>query len=151
MRWSVDNLDRLRGAKPSIPTEIGNRYDDNWRLQFAIADLAGEDWAEQARITAIELEHAADNTTARIRLLVVTKKILSEVGGDIGSQQLIDRLIADPDSEWAEWQRGKPITQAQLARLLKPFHIFPDQIWIGGHQLRGYRRSQFEDAWSRYL
>jgi hypothetical protein len=53
---------------------------------------------------------------------------------------------------FSEWKNGKPITQAQLARVLKPFPIAPIKIRLpGGGTLQGYMRSQFEDAWERYL
>jgi putative DNA primase/helicase len=153
-RWSMDNEDKLRGASPSIPAELENRYNDNWRLQLAIADLAGEDWGDQARLAAVKIERTSDSTTVSARVLAAIRTILSEIGDGqdaIGSQQLIDKLTADPGSEWAEWRSGKPITQAQLARLLKPFRVVPEQVRMGGQQVRGYRRSQFEDPWSRYL
>jgi putative DNA primase/helicase len=154
LRWSLDNEDKLADVQPLIPAELENRYDDNWRLQLAIADLAGEDWGDQARAAAIRLERAADNTTASARLLATIQKIRSatEVSDDdaIGSQQLIDKLTATPDSEWAEWRHGKPISEAQLARLLKPFRIFPEQVRVGGQQVRGYHWLQFKDAWERY-
>ena len=154
MRYSMDNEDALLAAKPTIPAELENRYDDNWHLQFAIADLAGEDWGDQARVAAIKIERASDNTTASARLLGAICKIHGELKSDekaIGSQALIDRLTAEPDSEWAEYRNGKPITQVQLARLLKPFRIFPAPVRVGGQQVRGYEWSWFEDAWSRYL
>jgi hypothetical protein len=52
---------------------------------------------------------------------------------------------------WVEWKGGKPITVNALARLLKGFHIFPSQIWLGGVQLRGYELGHFDDAFARYL
>lgn len=51
-RWSIDNQDTLRNAKPSMPDELQNRGDDNWFVQFAIADLAGADWGVRARDAA---------------------------------------------------------------------------------------------------
>jgi uncharacterized protein DUF3631 len=60
-------------------------------------------------------------------------------------------MAAYPDSPWAEWRGGKPITQAQLARVLKPYGIAPQLIRLpGGGVMRGYLRTQFEDAWERY-
>ena len=153
LRWSMDNEDKLADAEPPIPTELENRYTDNWRLQLAIADLCSgaEDWGYQARATAIRLERAADNTTASARLLAAILKATADVTDDaIGSQQLIDKLTAHPDSEWTEWRHGKAISQAQLARLLKPFRIFPEQVRVSGQQVRGYRLLQFKDAWERY-
>ena len=136
-----------------MPDTFVNRRADNWRVQFAVADLCSgvDDWGDRARTAAIKIERASDATTSGVRLLAATQIILNETGGAIGSQQLIDRLTADPDSEWVEWRHGKPISQAQLARLFKPFHIFPQQVRIGGQQLRGYHYSQFEDAWATYL
>jgi hypothetical protein len=48
-RWSDDNATALKGATPAIPEAFFNRSADNWTLLWAIADLAGGDWAEQAR------------------------------------------------------------------------------------------------------
>jgi hypothetical protein len=69
----------------------------------------------------------------------------------VGSQSLVDDLATDTTAEWAEWRNGKPITQRQLAILLKPFRIVPDRVQVGMQQVRGYQRAWFEDAWERYL
>jgi hypothetical protein len=103
------------------------------------------------RAAAIKIERASDATTNGVRLLAAIQIILAETNGAVGSQQLIDRLTANPDSEWAEWRYGKPISQAQLARMLRAFHINPEQVRIGGQQMRGYQVSQFEDAFATYL
>jgi hypothetical protein len=151
-RWAKDNAETLKAADPAMPDGFSNRRADNWRLLFAIADLAGEDWGTKAREAARRLEGASDSTTSKVRALIAIKAIFDEVKSDaIGSQDLIDRLTADSESEWAEWYRGKPITQRQLAVLLKPFHIFPDRVQVGANRVRGYSRAQFEDAWERYI
>ena len=70
----------------------------------------------------------------------------------ISSAELATTLGDDASSPFSEWKNGKPITQTQLARVLKPFGIHPEVIRLpGGGLLRGYQRSQFEDAWERYL
>ena len=71
------------------------------------------------------------------------------------------REVWERELDWWKHERGlagdslrKPITQVQLKNMLKPFGIGPDQVRpkrLGGKQLRGYRRSWFEDAWERYL
>ena len=88
--------------------------------------------------------------------LAASKAIFDSIDDDVvGSEDLCSKLTADPSSEWAEWGKSrKPITQNQLARLLKEHRIYHDQVRpkaLGGKQVRGYKRSQFEDAWSRYL
>jgi hypothetical protein len=150
-RWAEDHAPILREADPVMPDEFDNRYGDNWRLLFAIADLAGDEIAERARSAAVVIERASDSTTARARLLAAARTILNDHPGNISSQMLIEELVTMPESEWAEWSKGKGISQKQLANMLKPFHIFPQQVRIGGSQVRGYLRAQFEDAWERYL
>jgi hypothetical protein len=46
-RWAADNKEALARAAPSMPESFGNRRADNWRLQFAIADLCGDDWGRR--------------------------------------------------------------------------------------------------------
>jgi putative DNA primase/helicase len=157
-RWSMDSVDALRDAKPSMPNGFENRRADNWRLQFKIADLCSgvEDWGDKARAAAVKIESNSDSRTTTAQLLAAIKAVFDNIGDDaIGSQELCDALVADPSSEWAEWGKSrKPITQHQLARMLKTHSIHPDQVRpkaLGGKQARGYHRSWFEDAWSRYL
>ena len=151
-RWSMDNEDALRNATPSMPDELKNRRADNWYLQLAIADLAREDWGDRARAAAIRIETGSDSRTANARALAATKTVFASVEGDaISSEDLIQKMTADPDLDWAEWKGGKAITQAQLARLLKPYGIVPEQVRIGGHQVRGYVRAHFIEAWERWL
>ena len=59
LHWSTDNGNALRDAKPSMPEAFDNRRADNWRVMFAIADLAGNDWGEKARFAAAKLEGAS--------------------------------------------------------------------------------------------
>ena len=151
-RWAMDNDDVLRIATPSMPDELKNRRADNWRLQLAIADLAREDWGDKARAAAIRIESGSDSRTANARALAVTKAVFDSIEDDgIGSDDLIQKITADTDSEWHEWRGGKPITQNQLARLLKPYGIAPDRVRIGGRQVRGYLRAWFIEAWERWL
>jgi Protein of unknown function (DUF3631) len=46
---------------------------------------------------------------------------------------------------------GKPLTQAKLARMLKPLGISPGNIGEEKARVRGYKLTQFEEAFSRYL
>ena len=154
----MDNAEALRNVTPSMPEQFDNRLEDNWRLQFAIADLCSgvEDWGDKARAAAIEIEKGADSRTAGARLLADIKTIRDGIDDHaIGSEELCSKLASDPDAEWAEWGKArKPITQVQLKNMLKPFGIRPDQVRpkrFGGKQVRGYQFSWFEDAWERNL
>ena len=168
-RWAMDSADVLRDAVPSMPDKFDNRRADNHRLQFAIADLCSKakavdtewneaeatDWGDRARATAAKIEASTDSRTAKVKLVTAIKAIFESVGDDaIGSADLINKLTADDGSEWREFKNGKPLTQVALAKMLKDHKIFPDQVRpksLGGDQVRGYRRSDFEDVWARYL
>jgi len=151
-RWSMNNAEALRNVDPAMPETFDDRQADNWRVQLAIADLAGDDWGDKARIAARQIEAGSDTRSASVKALAAIKTIFEDTKADaIRSQELVDTLASDPTSEWAEWRNGKPISQNGLARLLKPFKIFPQQIWINGTQLRGYVRAWFVEAWEREL
>jgi hypothetical protein len=138
-----------------MPDELVNRRADNWRLQFTIADLAREDWGVKARIAAMKIEgDPTDNRAASARALATIKAIFESSQGKEAffSEDLVKKMGDDPASEWHEWGRArKPISQVQLARLLKEHGIRPELISIEGQVSRGYRYFQFTDAWGRYL
>jgi Protein of unknown function (DUF3631) len=153
-RWAMDNEDILRSANPTMPDELTNRRADNWSLQLAIADLCSgvEDFGDKARAAAIKIEGTTDSRTVNVKALAVIQTVFASIDDDaISSEDLIRNMTADPDSEWAEWKNGKPVSQAQLARLLKRYGIIPERVQIGGQRVRGYKRVWFIEAWERYL
>lgn len=166
-RWAADNKDALRYAEPTMPEAFDNQRADNWRVMFAIADLAGADWGNNARFAAAKLEGASDTTSIGVRLLADIKRIRDEevkLGHDcILSAVLVERLKEDPEQPWAEWNRGKGLTQNSLATLLGGgggrgrgsrggFGIRSQNVTPSpGVQGKGYKWDQFEEAWARYL
>jgi hypothetical protein len=94
-------------------------------------------------------------------LLGDIRNIFDAVPGDLldpkakrlGSAELIEKLCDIQPRPWSEFGKktGKAITQNQLARLLKPLGIAPQNIRTGSDVVRGYYRHQFEDAFDRYL
>jgi putative DNA primase/helicase len=165
LRWANDNGEKLDGAEPDMPPGFDNRLGDNWALLLAIAAHAGGEWPPKARRAAIKLSKVDDVTSIGVQALAAIKVAFDgqqegfeedythlEPLERISSADLAATLGADMTGPWAEWKNGKPITQVQLARVLKPFGIAPEVIWLkGGGTPRGYKRSQFEDAWERYL
>ena len=98
LRWSTDNEDALRDAKPSMPEAFDNRRADNWRVMLAIADLAGDDWGDKARLAASRLEGASDTSSIGVRLLADIKRIFDEDGCDcILSATLVEKLKEDEE------------------------------------------------------
>jgi putative DNA primase/helicase len=147
-RWAADNFDKLVDPDPKMP-DLNDRAADNWRPLLAIADLAGGTWPEEARRAACLLSGEEQGATG-VELL---RDIRSVFGDDdvIRSSDLVAKLTADPERPWAEWRYGRPLTQKQLAGLLAPFHIISLTVHPPGlPDGKGYRRTDFEEAWAAY-
>jgi Protein of unknown function (DUF3631) len=149
-RWAADNFEKLTDPDPQVPEALNDRAADNWRPLLAIADLAGGVWPELARKAALILSGDAQDGAIGIELL---KDIRLAFGNDdeIRSIDLVAKLTADPERQWAEWKRGKPLTQKQLGSLLSDFRICSETVSIPGlNDAKGYKRVRFEGAWEAY-
>jgi len=62
-------------------------------------------------------------------------------------------LVALEEHPWStyNYKNGKPLSMRQLASKLRPFGIKSKNIRGAAGQSKGYERSDFQDAWSRYL
>jgi hypothetical protein len=151
-RWAQDNAEKLEDVEPDLPAGFDNRLGDNWQMMLAIADHAGGEWPAKARRAAAQVSKVgADTTSIGVQLLTDIRTAFEGLER-ISSAELATVLGAVADGPWSEWKSGKPITPAQLARALKPFGIAPEVMRVpSGGTPRGYLRSQFEDAWERYL
>jgi hypothetical protein len=159
-RWAQDNVDVVGAADPAMPSGVINRAADNWRPLLAIADAAGGQWPDRARMACVAGN--PDGGDDLIETLIGDiAAIFDDLGRDrISSAQLIEKLCDIPGRPWAEFGKsGKPITQNKLARLLKPLRqpgddaITPQLIRLpdSDDPVRGYQRSQFDDVFERYL
>jgi putative DNA primase/helicase len=149
-RWSMDNFDKLADPDPQMPEALNDRAADNWRPLLAIADLAGGEWPQLARQAALILSGEAQDGAIGVELLKDIRLAFGEADA-IRSIDLVAKLIADPERPWAEWKRGKPLTQKQLGRLLSDFRICSETVSIPGlNDAKGYKRARFEDAWAAY-
>ena len=90
-----------------------------------------------------------DDDTVSIRLLEDVRQVFTEA--TIGSAELVHRLVGLEDRPWADGAGGRPITQARVARLLRPFGIYPLKLRFGERTANGYTKRMFADSWSRYL
>jgi putative DNA primase/helicase len=151
-RWAADNFEKLVDPDPDIPEVLNDRAADNWRPLLAIADLAGSRWPPRAREAARLLSgEGHESSSIGVELLADIKAAFGDKEA-ISSADLVAALVADPERPWAEWTRGRPLTQRQLARLLKPFCIIAQTVHIPGFKdAKGYRWVDFEEAWSAYV
>jgi putative DNA primase/helicase len=154
LRWAVDNLKTLQAAKPALPDALNDRACDNWEPLLAIADLAGGEWARKARDAAKALsgdEAAADDDDG-VELLHDIRAIFAATNHDaIFTKMMIAHLVANGERPWAAYGRARqPITDRQVAKLLKPFGIISSTVRLGDATAKGYHRSAFAEAWGGY-
>jgi putative DNA primase/helicase len=153
-RWVADHPEDIASADPEMPAGIYNRAADNWHPLLVIADLAGGEWPERARQTAIELSReGGDSESARVQLLADLRALFEAVpSGVLFTKEILADLVKRDDRPWSEWKNGKPITGRQVAALLKPLGITTNQtVRRGIDHDKGYRRKDMEDAFERYL
>ena len=136
------------------PPGFNNRLSANWKLPMQIAQHAGGGWPEQARRSAIYLSRTPYEPSMGVHLLAALRAMFAKNRTQITSEQVVQELLADPDSQWHEYRSRGPITKNQVAALLKDFEIRPVVVHptkradLSRH---GYRAAQFEDAFARFL
>ncbi len=150
--WLRCHTKELESAEPAMPLE--DRAADTWEPLIAVADLAGGDWPTRARLAAKHLaeEHDSDsNLSDRVQLLADCRRVFGDDHESIPTTVLIERLRDDPESPWAEYG-GTGLTPAKLASLLREFNIKSTNIRFPAPtgQVKGWRRVDFIDAWTRY-
>jgi Protein of unknown function (DUF3631) len=151
-RWAADNGEALGLARPPMPNGFLNRIASNWQLMFAIADSLGEEAGRRARAAAQQIADVTDMTSAGAELLRDIK-IMFETSTleHLTSKAIIERLTADPEKRWAEWSRGRPITEKGVAGLLREYRIISKAVGPKEQRAKGYHKADFADAWERYL
>jgi hypothetical protein len=152
-RWAAHHFDRLATANPAMPKPISNRAGDNFAALFAIADAAGGCWPELARRVAIvTLPDNNVDISPGVALLGDVRKIFNASMTDrIMTSDLVTALSAMEDRPWCDWNRGRPITPGQIAKVLKPWKISPKTLRFGVVTAKGYALVDFADAFARYL
>jgi hypothetical protein len=154
-RFANDNVGRLQKSSPHMPAGFANRLAANWRLMLGIAELCGPQMAERARAAAVALSGRTDQVSLGVELLRDIRDIRDDLAprdiDRIRSEELVKKLGEMDDRPWPETPfTGKPITQAQLARLLKPYGVRPKQVRFGERTFKGYEFGWFETAF-RYV
>jgi putative DNA primase/helicase len=154
-RWAGDHLETLRTADPPTPPALNDRAADNWRALLAVADAAGGGWPQQARSAAVALSGQTDDEAIGGQLLADIQDYFTRERDTpaILSRNLAAYLVQLEGRPWAEWGKGdKPISQNQVARLLKRFDIHTRDMRDGQKVVaKGYLREHFMDAFARYL
>jgi putative DNA primase/helicase len=153
-RWVRDHGKALRAARPDMGKLI-NRIADRWYPLYAIASVAAGDWPEQVRAAQAALDQIDDNASQGEALLADIKRVFDDAmpATELTTGDLVDRLTAMLDRPWAEMGKtGKPLTAARLTRMLARFTVLRRRFWVDGKAGPwGYRLTDFQDAFDRYL
>jgi len=151
-RWAKDCGETLGLAQPAQPEGFINRPASNWELMFAIADSLGDTAGARARRIAQHIVGAVDMASAGVLLLQDIKTMFDRSTLDyLTTKAIIEDLTADPEKPWADWSRGRPITDKGIADLLREYRIISRTVGPQDARSKGYRQADFRDAWDRYL
>ncbi len=152
--WCSSIAVGLPDARPELPDELTDRQQDGVEPLLALADSAGGDWPVAARRAVVELcsDGQVSDASIGVQLLRDIQAIFeSKNAVRLSSADVTASLGEIETSPWCEWNHGKPITAARLARILKPFGITPQTIRIEERTPKGYDLEDFQDAFRRYL
>jgi len=149
-RWAASVSDSI--TWPELPPEIQDRDADVWEPIIAVADAAGGEWPDLARVAAVAL--VADfredgGASLGVRLLHDLRTIF---GSDVqlSTAEIIKRLHSLEDSPWSDL-KGKPLDARGLSYRLRQYEVKPKNLRDGFSVVKGYDRYDLNDAWIRYL
>jgi hypothetical protein len=141
-RWAIDNQYLYDACNPTIPEQLFNRVEDNWRPLLTLADVIGAEWPTLLRQIAVRVAEidAGEDPSADTQLLRDIREIFAGRAW-VKTEDLITGLEL----------REQGISGKRLANRLKPYGIEPKQERRGVQVERGYLARDFADAFSRYL
>jgi putative DNA primase/helicase len=153
-RWTDDNREAVRRARPDLSKQLNDRSQDNWEPLLSIADVAGGVWRELAPRVAVAISGQGneDGLTVGAELLSGIREVFETKRVErISTSELIEALCSDDERPWVTFNRGRPISPRQMAKRLKSYGVASKTMRIGYGNCKGYELSQFLDAFSRYL
>jgi hypothetical protein len=166
-QWATSVEDQLRDADPALPDELSDRAQDGSEVLAAIAELAGEEWPERARVALVAVMGGEEEHDFGVILLGHIRDAFDHAAtrtldGSAERMTTADLLVAlvgrGDESPWAGWW-GNDIDAGvtrrpamRLAQMLKAYGIHPTTMRLaGGSAAKGYDRADFGDAWDRYV
>lgn len=139
--------------EPAGLDDLPDRAADICEPLLVIAEACGPEVAASAHEGLVVLcGRQREDESRGIRILSDIRSVFADDNTDrISSEVLASRLAAIEESPWGPSRFNKPFDPRALAKMLKPFGIKPQTIRLDDSTPRGYHRSDFADAWARYL
>jgi hypothetical protein len=150
--WAEKNKDKISQAYNKQNLDfLKDREADIWEPLFAIASVAVPERLEELKRIALRMsgeKTAMDvDDSQGLRLLADVRTIFRATKRmALTTAQLIHKLKLEFDSQW-----GDDLTPISLARMLRPFGVSSQQLWIDDSNNRGYTLADFKLVFERYL
>jgi hypothetical protein len=150
--WAESRLDAVRESYESMSDLdfLEDREADLWMPLFAVCTVTAPGRLDELKKCARLLcgAKAADDAedSQALKLLADVRRVWPDGKPHMLTASLLDALKRIPDSPWGQ------LEPRELARVLRPFGPAPRQVRVDdGATGKGYRRAEFECAFSRYL
>ena len=118
-------------AWPSLPDGVVDRKAEAWEPLIALADQAGGDWPERARVAAVAdvAAHRGSVRTLGICLLSDLRSIFG-LRDAMPTEEILKTLHELEESPWGDL-KGKPLDSRGLAQRLKKYAIKSKNVRMG--------------------
>jgi hypothetical protein len=156
-RWAKSNRSDVEAWYAQNDVEyLVDREAELWLPLFSVCALLGPKRLPELKALALCLARAkaaSEPGDLGIKLLADIRGVFDSLGANrLSTADLVDRLRMIVESPLPGWSQGKGVDPRSLSNLLRSFGIQPANLRLGGSQVvKGYAKTDFEDAWSRYL
>lgn len=149
--WAEQITPSLHNTWPAMPTGIEDRNADIWEALLVIADAAGGDWPNNARVAAVAIVALSREAppSLGVRLLADLKTIFNS-NDALRTDDVLRALHELDESPWA-YLNGAPLDSRRLSNLLRQYGVKSKNVRIAGGIFKGYSAEDLHDPWSRYL
>jgi len=154
--WAKVSLDKIKRRHRRSDLEfLEDREAELWLPLFSVCAVAAPDRLEQLKAIALRISGAKQADEPAELGLLLLRDIRGIFARSLEERLPTTNLLLDlktlDESPWSAWSHGASLDARGLARLLRPFKIFPHNLrledWVG----KGYERQDFEEAWAMYL
>lgn len=149
--WANQEGKSVAALDVSIPGIASDRVLDNWKPLFQIAASLQDDWPDQvlAAFNELEVNNKESNPLSEGTELLTDIRLLieSHKSTEVPAAELLSYLVMKQDSEWFQHNRGKPITQKWLSRMLQGYGVYTERR----RHANVYEVEKLQEAFLRYL
>jgi len=147
--WAAESAECI--TWPELPPQIQDRDADVWEALVAVADLAGGDWPERARVSAVSLvsDSMAGTPSIGVQLLTDLKDVFN--GHEVQSSEAILAALREMDERPWNDLRGKPVDSRWLSRQLSKYGVKSGTVRTPEGTRKGYKAVDLHDPWTRYV